>query len=107
VHGGTSPDHEIRYTSGKTIYVEGLVDSRWVGRYWTPSGRINFPYQRFADDAFELQVKDNPDPAAPPISLSKGWGWVAGTESAAGKLEGVPLSPSSGPGRRATSRGRH
>ena len=28
-----APDHYVRYTSGNVIYVEGLVDGRWVGRY--------------------------------------------------------------------------
>ena len=32
------PEHEIRYTSGRTIYVEALVDGRWAGRYWTAAG---------------------------------------------------------------------
>ena len=81
VHVKPAPDHEVRYTSGKTIYVEGLVEDRWVGRYWTPSGRINFPYQLWAEDAFQLQVKDNPAPDAAPISLSKGWKWVSGVEA--------------------------
>ncbi|HPD29947.1 MAG TPA: alpha-galactosidase [Phycisphaerae bacterium] len=76
-----APDHEVRYTSGTTIYVEGLVEDRWVGRYWTPSGRINLPYQRWAEDAFELQVRDDPAPDAPLIPLSKGWRWVSATEA--------------------------
>ncbi len=75
-----APDHEVRYTSGKTIYVEGLVDGRWVGRYWTPSGRINNPYQRGADDAFQIQVKDNPTADASPIALSQNWNWVSTEE---------------------------
>ena len=76
-----SPDHEVRFTSGNTICVEGLVDGRWVGRYWTPTGRINTPYQRWTEDAFELQVKNNPQPAVEPISLSRGWEWVSGVEA--------------------------
>lgn len=75
-----APDHEIRYSSGKTICVEGLVEDRWVGRYWTPSGRIDLPYQLSVADAFHLQLKDNPAPDAAPISLSKGWKWVSGVE---------------------------
>src|SRR6185436_2077291 len=75
------PEHEIRFTSGKTIYVEGLIEDRWVGRYWTPTGQINYPYQHWADDAFQLQVTDNPSKDATPISLSKGWKWVSGAEA--------------------------
>ena len=76
-----APDHEVRYTSGKTICVEGLVEDRWVGRYWTPSGPINLPYQLSAEDAFHLQLKDNPAPDAATMSLSKGWKWVSGVEA--------------------------
>jgi len=80
IHVKPAPEPEVRYTSGKTIYVEGLVEGRWVGRYWTPSGRINIPYQRWTEDAFELQVKDNPHPSVEPISLSGGWKWVSRVE---------------------------
>ncbi len=48
------PDHYVRYTSGNTIYVEGLVDGRWVGRYWTPEGPINVPYELYADNGFQI-----------------------------------------------------
>ena len=30
----------VRYNSGLMLYEEGLVDSRWIGRYWSPVGRI-------------------------------------------------------------------
>jgi alpha-galactosidase len=73
------PDHEVRYTSGKTIYVEGLVDGRWVGRYWTPTGRINTPHELRAEDAF--QVEFSPDPDAKPVSLSDGWNWVSAAKT--------------------------
>ena len=76
-----APDHEVRYTSGNTIYVEGLVDGRWVGRYWTPSGRINTPYQRWAEDAFHLQFKDDHSPDTAPVSLTSGWKWISAAEA--------------------------
>ncbi|MFN8007211.1 MAG: alpha-galactosidase [Terriglobia bacterium] len=66
------PDHLIRYRSGNTVYVEGLAGDRWVGRYWTADGRINVPYELYADDAFAIQV-DN-------MWLSKGWKWVGSSE---------------------------
>src|SRR5262249_39765152 len=67
-----APDHDVRYTSGKTIYVEGLVDGRWVGRYWTADGRINVPYELYADDAFGIEVNH--------LSLSRGWKWIGAHE---------------------------
>src|SRR5215470_866693 len=65
-------EHRIRYTSGNTIYVESLVDGRWVGRYWTADGRINVPYELYADDAFQIQVNN--------LWLSHGWQWVGARE---------------------------
>lgn len=70
-------DHEVRYTSGNTIYVEGLVDGRWVGRYWTADGRINVPYELYSDDAFAIEVND--------VWLSHGWQWVGAHEEPAGR----------------------
>jgi alpha-galactosidase len=74
VHLQASPEPLVRYTSGKTVYVEGLVDGRWVGRYWSAGGRINVPYELYADDAFQLEVGDQ--------QLSSGWQWVDGHEVA-------------------------
>lgn len=67
-------NHEVRYTSERTVYVEGLVDGRWVGRYWTADGRINVPYELYADDAFAIEVNN--------VWLSRGWEWVAEHEEA-------------------------
>jgi alpha-galactosidase len=53
--------------------VEGLVGERWVGRYWTADGRINVPYELYADDAFELQIESQ--------WLSTGWRWVNANEA--------------------------
>jgi alpha-galactosidase len=72
VTAAPAPDHYVRYTSGKTIYVEGLVDGRWVGRYWTADGRINVPYELYADNAFQIEVNHQ--------SLSRGWKWVGAHE---------------------------
>ncbi len=67
-----TPDHQVSFTSGRVVYVEGLVDGRWVGRYWSAGGRINVPYELRADNAFELQVDNH--------WLSTGWKWVSASE---------------------------
>lgn len=81
-----SPNHETRYTSDQVVYVEGLVDGRWVGQYWSSGGRINVPYELWAqkpqdlrpwplrgsDDAFQLQVGN--------VWLDHGWEWVGAHE---------------------------
>ena len=61
--------HDIRFVSGNAVYVEGLVDGRWSGRYWSAGGRINVPYELWADDAFNLEIGDK--------NLSSGWEWVS------------------------------
>jgi len=75
---GGAPEYEVRYTSGKTIYVEGLVDSQWVGRYWTADGRVNFPYWRWATPAFEIRIKEAPQAQA--RVLVKGWRRLSASE---------------------------
>jgi alpha-galactosidase len=68
------PTHEIRYTTDRVVYVEGLVDGRWVGRYWNAGGRINVPGElsHADDDAFGLQIEGQ--------WLSVGWRWVGAHE---------------------------
>jgi alpha-galactosidase len=67
-----TPTHDIRYTTDRVVYVEGLVDGRWVGRYWSAGGRINVPYELLADDAFQLQIEGQ--------WMSSGWRWVGAHE---------------------------
>ena len=71
--------HEIRFTSGQAIYVEALIDDRWIGRYWTADGRINVPYEMYVDNAFEIQVNN--------VWLSHGWQWV-GAHDESGAAQG-------------------
>lgn len=82
----TSPHPEVRYTSDEIVYVEGLVDGRWVSQYWNAAGRINVPYELWAekppnprpwtlrgsDNAFQLQVGN--------VWLNHGWDWVGAHE---------------------------
>ena len=75
-----APEHEVRFTSDRTIYVESLQDGRWAGRYWTADGRIDWSYDRWTDDAFAIQVKNDPS-AETSTSISTGWKWVDGSEA--------------------------
>ena len=34
-------EHEIRFTSGNTTYIEALIEGRWVGRYFSQSKEID------------------------------------------------------------------
>lgn len=64
--------HDIRFVSDRTVYVEGLVNGVWSGRYWSAGGRINVPYELSADSAFELRAEG--------IDLSSGWTWIGAHE---------------------------
>ena len=74
-----SEEHEIRYTSGKTIYVERLVQDQWMGRYWSADGRIPFSYLKWADPAFHIEIKTDPA-MGKAVSVEKGWQWVSSRE---------------------------
>ncbi|MBI2842582.1 MAG: alpha-galactosidase [Armatimonadetes bacterium] len=63
---------EVRFTSQKTIYVEGMLKDRWVGRYWTTDGRINWPYEYWSEDAFQLEIDKE--------QVSGGWDFVSASE---------------------------
>jgi len=69
-----TPTHDVRYTSDRVVYVEGLVDGQWVGRYWSAGGRINVPYELLADESFQLQIEGE--------WLSTGWRWVGAHQEA-------------------------
>lgn len=69
--------HDVRFVSGNTVYVEGLVNGMWAGRYWSAGGRINVPYELTADDAFGLRTTE--------ASLDSGWQWVGAQEESQGR----------------------
>ena len=69
-----------RFSSGLTIYDEGMFEGRLTGRYWSTIGRLRFEKdilpREFASeraDAFEISIGGKP--------LSSGWKWE-GTEQA-------------------------
>ena len=73
----TAGRHEIRYRSAAAIYVEDLVQGRWVGRYWCAEGKPADHSAFWNTEAFELGIKDQPTPATVPgTRLSGGWKWV-------------------------------
>lgn len=74
-----TPEHQIRYTSGNTIYVESLQEGQWCGRYWTADGRINWNYDLWSDAAFGLEIQQEPDREA--IAVTNHWEWVNQTET--------------------------
>ena len=104
---GKAPEHEIRFTSGKTIYVEALVDGRWVGQAWAADGQIGSSVaqvnisleankmvnrqgkagetqapaeENSTKDAFQIRIVEEPLHFATPALLSAGWQWVSAIE---------------------------
>jgi len=67
-----SPALEVRFTSWKTSYVEGLLNGRWVGRYWNATARINWPFELREEEAFHLEIDGRP--------LRDGWEWIDAKE---------------------------
>ena len=70
---------DMRSTTGSStaIYVEDLVQGRWVGRYWCAEGKPVDPSAFWSTDAFELGFKDQPtSPEVPATRLPGGWQWA-------------------------------
>ncbi|MBN2292518.1 MAG: ThuA domain-containing protein [Pirellulales bacterium] len=76
-----TPEHQIRFRSGKTIYVEALLGDRWVGRSWNTEGREDLPLWKAAEPAFLIEIKDNPEAKAGK-PFTDGWQWVSASELA-------------------------
>lgn len=76
-----TPEPEIRFISDKTIYVEGLLKGRWVGRYWSANGHISKSAGFWESDAFEIRIKEESSgPEIPGKLLSTGWEFISALE---------------------------
>jgi len=80
-----TPEHEVRFTSGKTVYVEALVEEQWAGRYWSTDGCIEPQNWQFAEPAFEIELKDDPT-AETGTLVSTGWQWGSAGEVSSAKM---------------------
>lgn len=73
--------HEVRYVSGTTVYIEKLLKDRWVGSYWGAEDSVDQTNQGWDNDAFEIRIKDeSTPPTMPGTLLSSGWRWVSASE---------------------------
>jgi alpha-galactosidase len=71
-----APNAGARYSSELTIYDEGLLDGRLVGRYWSPIGRVRAEKEMEAKEyaspwanAFQLEIGGN--------AVRPQWNWVS------------------------------
>src|SRR5262245_55181765 len=78
ITAGEGPEGEVRFASGGTVYVGGLVGGRWGGRSGGARGRWERRPGRRPEAAFQIEVKD--EPAAKETSLETGWQWVSAGE---------------------------
>jgi alpha-galactosidase len=63
-----TPQPEVRFTSGTCVYTESLIDGRWVGQSWNPSGHVDFPGTGADESSFHLEIAGT--------RLDTGWEWV-------------------------------
>ena len=70
--GGSPARREIRFASGPAVYLEALLGGRYVGRYWASDGRINVPYERWAAEAFQIEINQEP--------VTGDWQWSGASE---------------------------
>ncbi len=68
-----TPNMEVRFTSGRAIYLEKLLEGHWSGCYWSADGRINIKKEFWSEDAFQLCIDRE--------SLSGGWSVASATEA--------------------------
>jgi len=74
IHTGDSHESLMRFSSAEAIYVEALHAGHWSGRYWSADGRINVPYESWAEDAFRVMIDGKP--------IDSGWQVVSAREAA-------------------------
>jgi alpha-galactosidase len=75
------PDQrEVRYVIGKTVYIEGLVGDRFVGKGWSFEGSSGAVIGGREDDAFEIVLQDDSLAEDSDKLLSTGWQWVSAGE---------------------------
>jgi alpha-galactosidase len=68
---------EVRYVSGRSVYTEGLMDGRWVGRHWAADGHARAPCEGWIEDAFRLAIEGE--------VLAGGWQYVSAMETGGGR----------------------
>lgn len=78
VGGSATDEHEIRFTSGKMVYVESLIDGQWVGKHWGFSDDEESCWEN-ARPAFEIKIKSDPDSEKEWL-LSGNWKWMGSKE---------------------------
>jgi alpha-galactosidase len=70
-------DHRMEYISGNSVYIEELLGSQWVGRYWNAQGKIQPSQPLWASEAFQIQIETSPiATSAASVLVSTGWQWI-------------------------------
>lgn len=53
---GNPPVHEIRFSSGKTAYAEGLFDEQWIGRSLSTDGQGGLFDGESTEPSFRIEI---------------------------------------------------
>ena len=54
---GEGPERQARFASGGMVYVEALVEGRWIGRSWSAQGRSEPSTMHRPEPAFHIEIK--------------------------------------------------
>lgn len=68
----------VTYTSGGSVYTEGLSNGHWVARDWEFASRPG--ENRWDLDAFEIRIKTEPSPSSVPGTSVSEWEWRGARE---------------------------
>lgn len=71
---GATGQQSVRFVTDEVVYLEDLVDGRWVGRYFSADGRINVNHEIWTSDAFQIAINKKP--------IEDGWKCISSSEVA-------------------------
>jgi alpha-galactosidase len=71
---------EVRYVTGKTVYVEALVKGRFLGRSWSSNSSSAMAANPGEEDAFAIRIQTHSGAEDNGNLLSTGWQWVSTEE---------------------------
>jgi alpha-galactosidase len=72
---------ELRYVTGKTVYVEALVEGHFLSRGWGSNGSSVSSTNTGKEDAFVIRIQTDSGAEDDGDLLSTGWQWVSAKES--------------------------
>ena len=72
-------NHRVRYESGQVVYMEEMMEGRWVGLYWGFQGYYLPHHFISRASAFTLAIKTEPAQETETL-LDSGWSYISSEE---------------------------